>query len=327
MAVNLTEITPRCSNYIEEVKGIITMIAADLLTKDEIQRFSERSDLAALRIVLGNWVMIAGIFAMVAVWTNPLTIALALVLLAGRQLSLAVIVHDCGHNSMFTRLKWNRFAAYFLAAPFIFSEAKSYRVKHRKHHQLGGTHEDPDLQNYVNYAVTRQSFFRKMRRDLTGVTGWKTLKFSAKAFGPGIVAMWIAGNALLFGTLYAFGEGWLYLLWIATFFTTYMVVIRIRQAAEHAVVPDQFDPDPRKHTRTTYARWWERLVFAPNYVNYHLEHHILPSVPCYRLREFHDYLVEQGHMDDAVLCDGYWNVIKQLVLPVGAEDDEASVAT
>lgn len=290
-----------------------------VLTKDEIQRFSERNNWSALRIVAGNWLMIVAIFAAVAYWTHPVSIVAAIILLGGRQLGITVLVHDCGHGTLFTRLSWNRFVAYWLAAPFVFSDAKAYRVRHNKHHRLGGTEDDPDLQNYVNYAVSRKSFIRKITRDLTGRTGIKTLYYSAKGYGPRAVTSWILGQAFLFGVLYLSGHGWLYLLWPIAYLTTFMVVVRIRQAAEHASVPDLTDPDPRKHTRTTYARWWERLLVAPNYVNYHLEHHILASVPCYRLPEFHAYLKAQGHLDTAELCNGYWAVIKKLVLPSGTE--------
>ena len=301
------------------------MIAGELLTREEIQRFSQRNNWLGLRVVLGNWLMIAAIFTMVAVWTNPFTIILAIALFGGRQLSLAVIMHDCGHGSVFTKWKWNGFAAQWLAAPFIFGDAKKYRIKHAKHHRLGGTKDDPDLQNYVNYAVARASFLRKIRRDLTGRTAVKTLVQSAKAFGPRTVFHWLLANAALFGVLFATGNGWLYLLWPAAYATSYMLIVRIRNAAEHAAVQDLFNPDPRKHTRTTYARWWEKLFFAPNNVNYHLEHHILSSVPCYRLPEFHRYLKEQGHLEGAEIRDGYLSVVKLLVLPPGVEKEQPAV--
>ena len=303
------------------------MFATELLSKEEIRRFSVRSNWSALRMVLGNWFIIAGVFAVVAFWTNPVTIFLAILVFGGRQLSLDVLVHDCGHSSMFTRWKWNRFVAEWLAAPFVFSHAKSYRLKHGKHHRLGGTANDPDLQNYINYAVARKSLMRKVARDLTGITGIKILRLSVKALGPAVLVYWVLANLFLFGILYSTGNGILYWLWPAAWLTSHMLVLRIRQAAEHAAVPDLFDPDPRKHTRTTYARWWERLLLAPNFVNYHLEHHILPTVPCYRLREFHDYLMAKGHLEDAKFCDGYWNVVKQLVLPPGIVKEQSTMPT
>jgi fatty acid desaturase len=295
------------------------MIATQVLDRDEIQRFSRRSDWSAVRVVAANWLLIAAIFAAVAVWTNPLTVFLGVVLFGGRQLGLAVLMHDCGHGSMFRSWRANRFVAQWLAAAFIFGDAKAYRTKHARHHRLGGTRDDPDLQNYVSYAVARSSFRRKITRDLTGRTGLKALRFSVKALGWRGVMNWTIAQGAMFGILFIIGHGWLYLMWPAAWMTTYMVIVRIRNASEHAAVQDLFDPDPRKHTRTTYPKLWERLFFAPNYVNYHLDHHILPSVPCYKLPEFHAYLKRKGVLDGAELVDGYLNVVKKLVLPVGVE--------
>jgi fatty acid desaturase len=67
-----------------------------------------------------------------------------------------------------------------------------------------------------------------------------------------------------------------------------MVITRIRNIAEHAVVPDS--NDPLRNTRTTRAGFLERLFIAPYYVNYHLEHHLLFYVPCYNLPRVHRIL-------------------------------------
>lgn len=290
------------------------------MTPEEIRHFSRKSNLAAGWILLSNWLMIVAIFAMVAVWTNPATILLAIILLGGRQLGLGVIMHECGHANFFEQWKLNRFFGQWFAAAFVFSNAKSYRIGHNRHHRLGGTKDDPDLQNYVNYAVFRKSFIRKVLRDITGLTGIKLLYLSARGFGMKNVAIWIIAHTAMWGVLYATGNGWLYLLWPAAWLTSYMLYSRIRNAAEHASVPDLFDPDPRKHTRTTYARWWERLTVAPNNVNYHLEHHVLPSVPCYHLKEFHQFMLDKGVLENADLCHGYGEVIQRLIKPHPSEE-------
>ena len=64
-----------------------------------------------------------------------------------------------------------------------------------------------------------------------------------------------------------------------------MVITRIRNIAEHAVVPDS--DDPLRNTRTTKASLLERIFIAPYFVNYHLEHHLLFYVPCYNLPKVH----------------------------------------
>jgi len=296
--------------------------ASDFISNEQIKYFSRKSDLRGSIVVLSNWVAISLIFAVVAVWTNPITIFAAILLLGGRQLGLGVINHDCGHGSLFKKWKYNKFAGQWLGAAFVFSNARAYRSGHTKHHRLGGTKQDPDLQNYVNYAVTRDSFRRKMFRDLTGRTGYKTLIISARAYGKKAVFDWVVAQAVMWFVLFLCGHGWLYLLWPAAWMTSNMVIIRLRNAAEHAAVPDQYDPDPRKHTRTTLPRLWEKPFLAPNNVNYHIEHHILPSVPCYRLKEFHRFLKEEGILEGAEICQSYWEVVKRLILPMEDQPNE-----
>ncbi len=61
------------------------------------------------------------------------------------------------------------------------------------------------------------------------------------------------------------------------------------------------------------AGWWERLLFAPNFVNYHMEHHLAPTVPSYNLRRMHRLLGKKGALLQAQLAGGYVEVIRSLV--------------
>src|SRR3546814_3467637 len=85
-------------------------------------------------------------------------------------------------------------------------------------------------------------------------------------------------NPVLLLILTSAGYWWLYpVLWLLPMLTWYQLVSRIRNIAEHAVVPD--NDDSLRNTRTTHAGPVLRLVLAPYWVNYHLEHHLLLSVP------------------------------------------------
>ena len=92
----------------------------------------------------------------------------------------------------------------------------------------------------------------------------------------------------------AAGVWWAYpLLWLVPLLTWMMVITRIRNIAEHAVVPDS--DDPLRNTRTTRAGWIERAFVAPYWVNHHLEHHLLFYVPCYNLPKLHAILMRGPH--------------------------------
>ena len=299
------------------------MKISDYLTRDEIAHFTARSDLHAWRLVFGNWLAIAAIFYAAATWTNPLTVIAAIVLLAGRQLGLSVLMHECGHRSLFASSRLNDIIGQWLCALPVMNDQPSYARGHLEHHRQAGTREDPDLPNYQAYPVSRESFRRKVIRDLSGQTGVKLMAYifsgasgaisrekrrSAKPF-----LQQIAVQLVLFGILYACGIGWTYLLWAAAYLTVFMLIIRVRQVAEHAAVPDLFDPDPRKNTRTVEAPWWQRLLFAPNGVNYHMEHHFMASVPCYRLQALREHLRARGALEGVPAFTGYGQVIRHAV--------------
>jgi fatty acid desaturase len=112
----------------------------------------------------------------------------------------------------------------------------------------------------------------------------------------------------------------LYLLWVAAYLTTYPLVARIRQLAEHGNVPGLYQPDPRGNTRTTRANWLERLLLCPNNVNFHIEHHLLPSVPAWRLRRLHSTLCTRGFYQDhpQAVADSYLDVIRRAVPELAA---------
>lgn len=301
------------------------MKIADYLSAEDVRHFTSKSDLLAWRTVAISWAGIFAVFWLVATWTHPLTLLLALILLPGRQLALAVITHECGHHTLFKTERLNQWVGQWLAANPVFSDMPAYARGHTRHHQLAGTDTDPDLPNYQAYPVSRASFKRKMIRDLTGQTGLKLMSFvvkgaaqllssdaeqrsHARPFAQQIAVN--AGLAILLGFMFA---PWAYLLWIASFMTTYMVIVRVRQVAEHAAVPNLYDRDPRNNTRTTLPSWWERMIFAPNGVNYHLEHHFMASVPCYRLGSLHRLLRQRGAYDGTRVFHGYREVLSHTI--------------
>jgi len=81
----------------------------DYITREEIQNFTKKNDLQAYRVIIFNWLAIFGSFAFIYYWTNTLSILIALPLLAARQLDLSIIMHDCGHNILFSPKKKNAF--------------------------------------------------------------------------------------------------------------------------------------------------------------------------------------------------------------------------
>jgi fatty acid desaturase len=292
------------------------------LTRAEIQELVQMKDWRTWCSIGVDWGLVGASFALVAVAPNPLTVILALFVIGARQLGLAVLMHEAAHRSLLSNRKVNDWVGNWLCGYPIWSDVHPYRPYHLQHHAKNWTAEDPDLALATPFPITRASFWRKIWRDLNGQTGWKRAKatlardlrrsqgrvkrnFDAGREVLGRVAL---TNLILLGLLTLAGHPALYLLWVGAWFTTYSLVMRIRSIAEHAMIPDP--SDDLKNTRTTIARWWERLFIAPNRVNFHLEHHLLMTVPHYNLPKMHAMLRERGVLEDACVARGYADVLR-----------------
>jgi fatty acid desaturase len=293
----------------------------EAITRDEIRSLTEIRDSRAWLSILVDWGLVGLSFALVAALPNPLSIVVAIAVIGSRQLGLAILMHDAAHRALLRNRSWNDWVGNWLCAYPVWNDVLPYRKYHLQHHAKTWTSEDPDLELATPFPISRASFKRKIWRDLSGRTGWK--RFLAilnrdlghsrgrvrRDFGAGLQALHgvVITNAVLLGLLTLFGHPALYLLWVVAWFTSYSLVMRIRSIAEHAMIPDV--TDELRNTRTTLACWWERLLIAPNRVNFHLEHHLLMTVPHYNLPRLHRMLRTRGVLEDACVTDGYRSVL------------------
>jgi fatty acid desaturase len=303
-------------------------------TTDEIRELRAIREHRAWLTIIVNYGLIAASMALVAYAPNALTVVLALCIIGTRQLGLAVVMHESAHYTLFKNRRLNDFVGNWLAGYPIYLSADMYRAHHLEHHTKTWTEEDPDLGLANGFPVSKASMARKVMRDLLGITGLKQLigttylvvkvvrgeQVDAGTLplrlerGPAIrmVAGTVVTNAALLAVLWSLGQPMLYLLWLGAWLTTNKLVARIRSIAEHAVVPDP--ADPLGQTRTVRAGWLERLFIAPNRVQYHLEHHLLMTVPHYNLPKFHEMLRDRGVLDGACVTDNYAQVLRRAVV-------------
>lgn len=316
------------------------MKATDYLTREEIKELVEASDLEGWKSVATTWSIIAGTMALVAWYPSVLTVLVALVLIGGRHLALAILMHDASHRSLFKTRWLNDVVGKWLCAAPVWQDLERYRVHHMKHHNHTNSEEDPDLCLSDPFPVPGESLRRKFLRDLSGITALKryygtalmdlgyitytasanaqpidqtgrstldVIRTGVKYLGPVVVT-----NATLFGILWALGNPWLYLLWIGGNMTFFSLFVRIRSIAEHACTAKV--DNPFQNTRTTMANIFARLTVAPHYVNYHMEHHLLVTVPPHKFKKMHRLLEERGALKDSPVAKGYLDVLKEATL-------------
>jgi fatty acid desaturase len=220
----------------------------------------------------------------------------------------------------------------------VFTDLYAYRTYHLQHHRFTQQKNDPDLVLSAPFPITKSSFRRKIIRDLTGQTTFKqrtaqfrsafTVKGGGISFKKGFSRLGgaIAFNLILLAGLTAIGHWYVFFaLWVVPFFTWFPMITRIRNIAEHAMVPD--NDDPMRNARTTKADFLWRATVAPYWVNYHVEHHLLMFVPCYNLPEFHHILLAKGFGPKMEIQPNYPAVLKIATSKVAANDDEPANET
>ncbi len=277
-------------------------------TPEEMAAVRARSDGMGFLCVLHAWFMIGAAMLFYALWPNPFSFTLAIIVIGSRQLGLEILMHDGAHGVLMKTRELNEWISQWLCAYPVFADTIPYRHYHLKHHRSTQQEDDPDLALSAPFPITRWSFMRKMIRDLSGQTGVKLRTYQIRmALRQGFLRTLgkpIVANVLLFAILWAFGKPHYYLMfWLLPLLTWHMAVVRIRNIAEHAMVPD--NNDPMRNARTTYASLWERALFAPYWVNYHVDHHLLMYVPCFNLPKLHALLLAKGKRDRMELKNGY----------------------
>ncbi len=322
------------------------MRVTDLLSRDEISGLTEASDAWGWLAVGTDWVVIALCLAAPVFAPHPVVWGLAAIVLGGRQLGLAIGMHEAAHRSLF-RTRWlNDAVGGWLCGGPVWADLHGYREHHMRHHGRTGTPDDPDLGLVTPFPTTRASLARKFLRDLTGIAGLRRIAallamdlgfitYSAstgqrralpqeradlRRRGLPSLARTVLSNGVLAAVLTALGHPELYLLWAVSWLIPYGFFLRIRAIAEHAGT--ELSGDLFRNTRTTRASWLARLLFAPHGVNFHLEHHLLPTVPYWQLPRMHALLAERGGLNDVNTAPGYLAV---LGLVTSGKDDPRGV--
>ena len=324
-----------CTTSPSGERGERRVRASDVLSRDEIRALTRTSNAGGAVAVAWTWLVIVACFAALARWPHPITFAAAVVVLGGRQLALAVLMHEAAHGTLFRTRWWNDVFTDAVCARPVLGDVARYRKHHIGHHAFTGTPRDPDLGLAPTEPMTRASLARKILRDLSGVSGARRIvglalmdlellaydvgggvparlprrsplahaRAFAKNAGPALVA-----NAALFSALSAAHAAWTYAAWAVAYVTTYGLFLRVRSLAEHACT--ERTADPFRNTRTTRASFAARMTVAPLHVNHHLEHHLLPTVPWFRLPAMGRLLAARGAVPASSVLPDYLAVLR-----------------
>ncbi|MEK9650166.1 MAG: fatty acid desaturase family protein [Gammaproteobacteria bacterium] len=284
--------------------------------------FFIKSTLKGFLLIAHAWLVILASAFVFSIFPNLIVGALVVLIIGSRQLGIAVLMHEAAHRTLVNGKNLNDFlGSWFCSLPVIYS-LKDYRAYHLQHHQNTQQSNDPDLHLSKKFPVTSLSMARKFIRDLSGLTGLK-LRFyqlrgfilsnkefiqKSTSFGRVLLSQLILFG--IFSTLFSY-EYYFYF-WLLPLLTWFQFITRVRNIAEHAMVLD--DDNPLLHARHIDANLIERAFFAPYFVNYHLEHHLLMSLPCYKFKVFYGMLVKKFGKDNLETKSSYFEVVRMAAL-------------
>jgi len=262
-----------------------------------------RAELRRIPNLLNAWSVVALWASTVAIigaaiWlSHPLAWIAAFVLMGPQYARFASLGHEAAHRLLFSNKRINDFVGRWILGYPAFLSTDLYRRGHMAHHKDEFGPNEPDLNLYNGYPITRASMRRKLTRDLFGISGWKNLKGLLRGLryeGTRVHARRIIGaQVLLFAVFLLAGWPQLYLLlWFLPWMTEWRVINRLRAIAEHGGM--QRSTDRRLTTHSVRQHWLPRLFMVPYNIGFHLAHHVDMGVPWRKLPELHDELVRSG---------------------------------
>lgn len=282
---------------------------------------------------------------LVAVWSSwyllpPNTLhglclyVVAVTVISARQHALMVVVHEAIHKRIARSLRMNDGLARIGAAFPVFISLSKWKFIHLFHHQFTHTDLDPDRAIYSRYPLRSTSFWALLARDICGRNVVSTLRyfldvpFGARDFNVRFLGAERAARYEESSDMNQFVLFWIVLLglgittgglsfvevtilyWLVPYCTFTQLFFRIRGAIEHGNVPEV--NNPYRQTRTYFMHPVLKFFFAPKNVNYHLEHHLYPSVPFYHLPKLHAVLARTVYGKTNAYCEPFLSGLKKL---------------
>jgi fatty acid desaturase len=271
-----------------------------------------------------NWAIILGTIGIWLYFQNYWLMPLAMFVIGARQHAMGVLLHEGAHGNIVRNRKWNnRIAKWFAAWP-IGINFENYKYVHSKHHLHLNHEEDPDwmlFKAWHHLPADRAFYFKYFGKFLLGFGFYDLIKFQNYWHQTNPNARRLSGDQWMNATLllclvYGLYSGnWsfflnFFLLWVAPLAMVAYPINSLRAIMEHYSFPGYTADDVRnrlKNSRSIRGNLFERFVFIPYNVGYHLEHHIYDTIPFYHLDKLSNLLKQhEEFVKDAPIFSQYF---------------------
>jgi fatty acid desaturase len=310
--------TPRSDSYDGNVPS--------RLPTGVIRELSAISPLRSILAIATEWTGVIVAVVLYQRFLHPMFLPIVVMWIGARQHALAILMHEGAHYLLFKNRRLNAVVSeLFLAWP-VFITARTYRPSHFAHHRHVNTDKDPDLMRKKS-SISEWEFPKSwgalvalLAKDVFGLKTrqlfsdfedmWDQKSGREQGIDPYAVARILYYVIVLSVVTYFSLWPMFLLLWVLPILTWVKMTMRIRSIAEHFAIEN----DTYTHTRTTLPTLFERLFVAPRNINFHIEHHLYPSVPFFRLPQLHAVLMKDAvFQSKAHVTSTYWGVLRECV--------------
>jgi fatty acid desaturase len=280
--------------------------------RDELRRIDDARNVGSVALCWAHAAVTMGFALLLA---HPLAWLVAFVFMGAVHARFAILMHEAAHKLLFTHKRANDWVGRWLLAYPAFVPLELYRRGHFSHHRDEFGPDEPDMNLYAGYPITRSSLRRKLWRDLRGTSGWKNLKVllqvvvKEEGFGIGRqIALAQLVLAVVLSTIGVAIAGWVGLLtypvlWLGSHLTIWRVINRLRSIAEHGGM--ERSKDRRRTTHHVEQSWLSSFWIAPFNTGWHLAHHVDMGVPFRNLPALHRELVDAGWVTPDITYPSY----------------------
>ncbi len=270
--------------------------------RDELRHIS---DVRSVLTVAGALALSFGVVVAAGIVNTWWAYLAAFVLMARGHVGLNILGHEAAHRLLFSSRPVNDFVGRWLLAYPSFQALLVYRRSHFAHHRDEMGPEEPDLSLYSGYPIPRDSWHRKLRRDITGVSAYKNFRglFRAARKGAREALQILAVQGAMIGVAIAVQRPLMYVVWLVSWSTLWRVSNRLRSIAEHGGLIRS--KDRRLTTHVIHQSRLTRFWMVPYNTGWHLAHHVDMGVPWRNLPKLHDELVRSGWVTEELEYSSY----------------------
>jgi fatty acid desaturase len=295
------------------------------------------SDLQPSRTYLAgafDWLLITMSIYCSSEWKSLVGYIIAISIIGSRQHALLVLMHEGAHRRIAKNIWLNDLLGEVFFAYPIFFDMAGYRENHLSHHSQLNSDGDPDWIRKISnpdwqFPTSQRHLVKILFKYLVGlgVLEWSILIVRFSGFyplrllkNPAIrkkavlrLSYYLVGAVILTMT-----SSWHLLLfyWLIPYVFVFLVFQRIRSIAEHFALMRTHE---LSESRNVLASGLERFFLAPHNVGYHLDHHLFPSVPFYKLRQLHELLMQdstyrtEAHQNTSYMLPSQRSLLSDLV--------------